>query len=115
MAKSGFYDGQSVTETEWWLNTEWLPELVWGRPRVFDDGSADACFSEGVTLYGFENRYYAGSFLAQDDLSRLSDWGEEEEREYGIRLAEIQPPTWVDRLDQDFVCAGTYPPPRQGS
>lgn len=101
-----------MAETEWWLNTEWLPEHVWGRVRVFDDGTADACFKEGVTVYGFENRESAGYFLAQDDLSRFSDWGEAEEREFGIRLAEITPPTWIDPPDQDFVYVGTYARPR---
>jgi hypothetical protein len=115
MTKTEFYQGKSLVETEWWLNREWLPELVWGRLRVFDDGTADACFAEGVTLYGFENRDHAGRLLSQDDLSRFSDWGEAEEQEYGIRLAEIEPPTWVDAPDQDFIYVGSYGPARGNS
>ena len=112
MTKADFYKNKSVIETEWWLNAESLPDLVWARLRVFSDGTADACFAEGVTLYGFENREHAANLLATDDLSRFSDWDEEEEQEYGISLAEIEPPNWVDLPDQDFVYAGRYPAPR---
>ena len=114
MTKADFYKNKSLIATEWWLNAESLPDLVWARLRVFSDGTADACFVEGVTLYGFENREHAANLLATDDLSRFSDWGgeEEEEEEYGISLAEIGPPTWVDPSDQDFVYSGTYPAPR---
>lgn len=112
MTKADFYKNKSVIETEWWLNVESLPDLVWGRLRVFSDGTADACFAEGVTLYGFENREHAANLLATDDLARFSNWGEEEEEEYGISLAEIQPPNWVDTPDQDFEYSGSYPAPR---
>jgi hypothetical protein len=107
LTKTEFYNGKWLAETEWWLNPEWLPELVWGRLRVFNDGTADACFAEGVTLYAFENRENAGRLLAQDDLSRFSDLGEAEEEEFGIRLAEIEPPTWADPAEQDFVYVGS--------
>ena len=109
MTKAEFYNGKAVIETEWWLNAEWLPELVRGRVRVFNDGTADACLAEGVTVYGFENREYAGHFLSQDDLSRFSAWSEEDVQDHGLTPAEIEPPTWVDPPDQEFVYAGTYP------
>lgn len=109
MTKTEFYSGKTVAETEWWLNVEWLPELVWGRLRVFNDGSADACFAEGVTVYGFENREHAGRFLAQDDLAPFSGLGGEDEEEFGITLAEIQTPTWEDSPEQDFMYLGTHP------
>ena len=112
MTKADFYKDKSVVETEWWLNAEAMPDLVWARLRVFNDGTADACLAAGVTLYGFENREHAGNLLATDDLSRFNDWGEEEEEEFGISLEEIEPPTWVDPPDQDFVYSGTYPPAR---
>lgn len=112
MTKSEFYKDKSVIETEWWLNAEALPDLVWARLRVFDDGTADACFSEGMTLYGFENRDYAANLLATDDLVRFGEWGEEEVEEFGIRLAEIEIPHWADPPDQVFVYAGKYPAPR---
>lgn len=112
MTKAEFYKNKSVAETEWWLNAESLPDLVWARLRVFSDGTADACFAEGVTLYGFENRAHAANLLATDDFSRFSDWGEEEEDEFGISLAKIELPHWVDSPDQDFVYTGTYPAPR---
>ena len=111
MTKTEFYQRKSVVETEWWLNAEWLPDLVWARLRVFDDGTADACLQEGVTIYGFENRENASYLLATDDLTRFRDWKEEDVREHGLTLAEIVPPTWVDTPDQDFVYAGTYPKP----
>ena len=81
MTKADFYKNKSVIETEWWLNVESFPELVWGRLRVYSDGTADACFAEGVTLYGFENREHAANLLATDDLSNFSSWGDEEEEE----------------------------------
>ena len=112
MTKADFYQNRSVSETEWWLNLEALPDLVWARVRVFSDGTADACFAEGVTLYGFENRRHAANLLATDDLSRFGDLGQDEEEDFGISLAEIEPPTWVDPPDQDFVYTGTYPAPR---
>ena len=112
MTKADFYANKSLVETEWWLNLEALPDLVWARLRVFSDGTADACFARGVTLYGFENRRHAANLLATDDLSPLSDLGEDEEEEFGIRLADIEPPAWVDPPDQDFVYTGTYPAPR---
>lgn len=110
MTKTEFYKGKTLAETEWWLNVESLPDLVWGRLRVFSDGTADACFAEGVAVYGFENREHAGRLLAQDDLAPFTDLGGEEEEEFGITLSEIEPPTWAESPDQDFVYAGTYPP-----
>ena len=115
MTKSDFYRDKSVSETEWWLNDQCLPDFVWARLRVFNDGTADACLAEGVTLYGFDNRENAANLLATDDLTRFADWDEEEEEAFEISLAEIQPPNWVDPPDQDFVYAGTHPAPPWGS
>jgi hypothetical protein len=108
MTRSDFYQGKSLAETEWWLGDQ-LPDLVWARLRVYDDGSADACFAEGVTVYGFESREFAGNFLAQDDQIPFGNWTEEEVAKQGLSLSEIQPPNWVDAPDQEFIYTGTYP------
>jgi hypothetical protein len=107
MAKDDFYLGKSVAKVEWWLSDCELPGLTWARLRVFDDGSADSCFGECDTLYGFEDEEYAGYLLSEDEYIRFTGMDEEDEREYGIKPSDVSPPTWVDRSDQKFKYLGT--------
>lgn len=108
MTKVEFYRSKRVKMVEWWLSSCDLPELIWARVRVFDDGTADSAFSPRDTLYGFENRDYAGYILSEDEFTRFSGLDAEDEREYGIQLATIKPPEWVDDPDQPFEYLGTY-------
>jgi hypothetical protein len=107
-SKEQFYRGRSVARVEWWLDDGALPRLAWARLRVFDDGAADVCFGEGQTLYGFTDRQHASYFLAEDDYRTFAGIDGDDEREYGIRISEITPPTWADRDDLDFQYLGTY-------
>lgn len=108
LPKEQFSRGRSIVGVEWWLSDCSLPRFAWARLRVFDDGAADACFGEGETLYGFADRRYASYFLSEDEYISLAGIDLEDEREYGIRVCEITPPTWVDQDDQDFEYLRTY-------
>jgi hypothetical protein len=109
MTKDEFYRSKAVVSTEWWLDTGWLPDtLSWARLRVFNDGSADACWAEGDRLYGFDDRQFARYFLSEDEYDRFDTMDAEDELEYGIVVATIEPPSWVDRVDQAFEYLGQY-------
>jgi len=108
MTREQFYSGKSTVVTEWWLHDCDLPALTWARLRAFDDGTGDACWDAGGTLYGFDSRDYAGHFLAEDEYIRFDGMNHDDEREHGLRLSEIAPPTWADRLGQAFEYLGTY-------
>lgn len=82
------------------------PDL--GRLRIFDDGTADSTFGPREKLYGFESRDYAGYFLSEDEFVCFNRMDAEDEREYGIVLAEIRPPQWEADPDQQFEYLGTY-------
>ena len=102
MGKKEFYKGRSVKQIEWWLDSCVLPELTWGRLRVFDDGTADSCFEEGGRLYGSEDRRYASYILTEDEYIRFETMDSEDEKEHGISLAGITPPKWQDNEEQEF-------------
>jgi hypothetical protein len=108
VTRDQFYSGKSVILTEWWLHDCDLPALTWARLRVFDDGTSDASWEEGGTLYGFDSQEYAGLFLAEDEYIRFDRMDAEDEREHGLRLSDIAPPTWADRPAQPFEYLGTY-------
>ena len=108
MTKIDFYQGKSVAETEWWVSHRSLPDLVWARLRVFDDGTADACWSEGTRLYGFDNRDYAGYLFSEDEYISSEGWDEEDEADYGVQIAAVSRPVWEDHPDQEFAYLGTY-------
>ena len=108
MTAADFYRGKTVAAVEWWLHDNDFPALTWARLRVFSDGTADACWAEGTTLYGFDSRGYAGLFLAEDEFVQFGGWDAEDERSYGVRTADIRVPEWVDQLDQAFEYLGTY-------
>jgi hypothetical protein len=103
-----FYKDKSVTQTEWWLSVCDLPELRWGRLRVFNDGTADSCFGEGDKLYGFENRSYASYFLSEDEYISFDAIDKEDEKEYGVKVEGITRPDWPDKQKQEFEYLGTY-------
>jgi hypothetical protein len=107
-SKEQFYRGRSIVGVEWWLSECSLPQLAWARLRVLDDGTADACFGMGETLYGFADRRHASYFLLEDEYISLVGIDQEDEREHGVRAAEITPPTWEDRESQNFEYLGTY-------
>ncbi|MBA4020244.1 MAG: hypothetical protein C0483_24040 [Pirellula sp.] len=108
MTANKFYQGKSVAAVEWWLHDCDLPALNWARLRVFADGTADACWAEGTKLFGFDSREYAGNFLAEDEYIRFANWDGEDERDYGVRAADVRVPEWTDRPGQIFEYLGTY-------
>ena len=106
--KFAFYEGKKVTEVEWWLSyCSGYPDLTWARLRVFSDGSADAAFEE-AKVYGFDNREYASSFLAEDEYMRFDSMDEEDARNIGAKKADIVVPTWHDQVSPTFEYLGTY-------
>jgi len=107
MNKGEFYKNKLVVRTEWWLHSCELPDLRWGRLRVFNDGTADSCFEEGGTVYGFENEQYASYFLSEDEYVQFESIDPEDEEEYGIQRARIALPEWPSQ-DQEFEFLGTY-------
>jgi hypothetical protein len=66
--------------------------LNWARLRVFTDGSADVFDMDGRTLE-FPDEEEASMSLAEDEFSELSEFDEEDEREWGIPLRSLAPPT----------------------
>lgn len=109
MTKDQFYQGKYIIAIEWWLHSCDLPDtLTWARVRVFNDGTADSCFCKHGKVYGFENRNYAGYILSEDEYICFNSMDEEDEEEYGIELAKIQPPIWHEYPDQLFEYLGTY-------
>ncbi|NJM74423.1 MAG: hypothetical protein HC852_00115 [Acaryochloridaceae cyanobacterium RU_4_10] len=109
MTKQEFYQNKHITAYEWWLYDCDLPDrLTWARLRVFNDGTADSCFCEGGMLYGFKNRDYASYILSEDEFTRFERMDEEDEQEYGIKLADIQCPIWQEHPEQPFKYLGTY-------
>lgn len=108
MTKAEFYRDKQVASVEWWLDDCALPALTWARLRVFADGTADACFEDGGTLYGFDHPRSAHYFLAEDEYRRLCSMDDEDDREHGVRFAELKPPKWADRSSQEFKYFGTY-------
>lgn len=104
MTKEDFYRGKDVASVEWWLHDCDLPALTWARLRVFKDGSADVCWEEGGTLYGFDKREFAAYYLSEDEYGRLAG----KDQEYGIRFAELTPPVWLDPTEQTFKYLGSY-------
>jgi hypothetical protein len=108
MEKEEFYRDKSIIKIEWYLDDCALPELRWGRLRVFNDGTADSCFEESDKLYGFENRDYASYILSEDEYIQFETMDEENETESGIRLADIVVPEWLESQEQEFEYLGTY-------
>jgi hypothetical protein len=108
VTEADFYRGKSVVKVEWWLHDCDLPTLTWARLRVFDNGSADACWGEGTTRYGFDSPEYARSFLAEDEFIRFCDWDAEDEQVYGVLAADVRAPSWADSPGLGFEYLGTY-------
>ncbi len=93
---------------EWWLHDCDLPALRWARLRVFTDGSADACWEEAGTLFGFDQHEFAAFYLSEDEYGRLAGKHQEDDQEHGIRFAELTPPVWLDQPGQIFKYIGKY-------
>jgi hypothetical protein len=102
MNRDEFYKNKSIIEIERRLGSCNLPGLSWGRVRVFDDGTADACFDKADKLYGFENREFAGYLLSEDEYIRFGKLDEEDEKAYEIILSRITPPIWDDEGEQNL-------------
>ena len=49
-----------------------------------------------------------GTLLSEDEYICFNSMDEEDEDEYGIELAQIQPPIWHEYADQLFEYLGTY-------
>lgn len=108
-SKAAFYSGKAVRKVLWYLHDCDLPEtLVWARLRVFDDGSADATFSEDGTAFGFINEKYASYLLGEDEYVCFSHFDDEDDVSYGTDRHSIAPPSWVDRPRKPFEFLGTY-------
>ena len=102
-----FYAGKTISEVEWWISSCCkFPELYWGRLRVFSDGTADAAFDES-DVYGFDDREYAGYFLAEDEYTRFARMDAQDEENIGEKASELTPPTWSD-TPMRFHYLGTY-------
>jgi len=108
-SKAQFYDGKAVQKVLWFLHHPDLPQVLnWARLRVFDDGTADSTFCVDGVAYGFENEDYAGYILTEDEYVCLSTFDDEDEKETGIRRADVHPPDWVDPPEKPFKYLGTY-------
>jgi hypothetical protein len=105
LSKTDFYRGKSVASTDWYLCSCSLPKLAWARRRTFNDGSADACFGEQSKLFGFDHADYASHIFSEDEYVCLNEMDGEDE--YGIRLSEIEPPSWSEGAHQEFEYLGT--------
>jgi hypothetical protein len=108
MTRDEFYRGKTVQVTEWWLSQCDDSQPTWARIRVFDDGTADAGWEEGGTLYGFENRDCASYFIAEDEYSRFDRMDDEDQKDYELNLREISPPSWNDEPSAGFEYLGKY-------
>ena len=109
--RADFYRDKTVVATEWWLCSCSVPNLVWARLRVFNDGTADACWAEGSTLYGFDRREFADFFLAEDEYTSFNGpagWDAEDERETGVIAASTKTPGWEETASQPFEYLGVY-------
>ena len=94
---------------EWWLHLTDPPlPLVWARLRVYDDGTADACWEDGGPLYGFEARANASHFLSEDEYVQLANLDEDDELEGPLKRVATAPPTWRDDPDAVFEYLGGY-------
>jgi len=108
-SKTAFYGGKGVRKVLWYLHDCDLPEeLHWARLRIFEDGSADATFSEEGTAFGFINEKYASYLLGEDEYVCFSRFDDEDDACYGTDRHSIVPPSWVDRPDKQFEFLGTY-------
>lgn len=108
LSKADFYSGKVVDKVVWYLHDPDLPtKLVWARLRVFSDGSADSTFSDGP-LYGFDSETFASYLLTEDEYRCFSGLDEEDERDLGIRLPDLEPPHWHDTDDKPFEYLGIY-------
>jgi hypothetical protein len=102
-----FYEGKMVTEVEWWISYVCKsPELYWGRLRVFSDGTADAAFDE-ETVYGFDDRRFAGYFLAEDEYTPFEALDGDDEVSIGASRSQLSPPMWKEQPSR-FKYLGTY-------
>jgi hypothetical protein len=106
--RDAFYHDKTIESTEWWVSDCDLPQLTWARLRVFHDGTADACWTEGGKLYGFDSSECAGFFLLEDEYVRFNGLDEEDEKEFGIRLEDIIMPFRTDDAESGFEYLGSY-------
>ncbi len=109
ISKVDFYRGKVVDRILWYLHEPDLPtRLLWARLRVFVDGSADSTFSEDGLLYGFDSERFASYILTEDEYRCFSRFDEEDERDFGIRIVDIEPPIWDDTDSKPFEYLGIY-------
>ena len=105
--KHSFYEGKTLNEVEWWISWAAIPDLYWARLRVFSDGSADAAFDES-SVYGFNDRKYAGYFLGEDEYSPVSELDDEDQKRLPAEITDLSPPNWIDSKTAKFKYLGEY-------
>ncbi len=69
-----------------------FPSLNWARMRVYEDGTADVFDMDG-RLLKFATVEEAQADLWEDEYRELSQLGEDDEKDLGIPLSEIETPS----------------------
>lgn len=90
----------------WYLMYSSFPNLNWARLRSFTSGKAEVFDCDGKTHY-FESREEALNRLLEDEFIAFEKLDSEDEAEYGIKLAEIEP---LSNLPDEELKARMYVP-----
>ena len=62
----------NLNETiEWWIDTSALPELIWARLKIKEDGKCEILDIDNKTHY-FKNQKEARLFLLEDEYGSLT-------------------------------------------
>src|SRR5688500_2617190 len=83
----------------WYLMYSSLPDLNWARLRAFTSGGAEVVDCDGRTTR-FANVDEAKLWLAEDEFQSLETFDSEDEEEYGVSFADIEPP--LSQSDQEL-------------
>jgi hypothetical protein len=68
-------DAEQMTSSlseDWWLDRSALPDRLWARLTVYDDGSSDVLDLDGK-LHEFGSREEATDWLSEDEYSPMYD------------------------------------------
>ena len=76
----------------WYLMYSSLPDLNWARLRIFASGIAEVFDCDGRTTR-FASVEDARMWLAEDEFQALDTFDSEDEQEYGVRFADVTPPS----------------------
>jgi hypothetical protein len=83
-----------LLKEEWWLDwyvDQQFLDVTWARIQVFSDLSAEVFDMDGRTMY-FEDEALADNELSEDEYRRFDDLDEEDEKDLGVSLADLEPP-----------------------